>query len=131
MKNTTTATIKAMMVIPTIQDIHSPVDSVLSFIQGAVKIKTIPAPLEMMPTMEHNVKTQPGARRIRPKISWNLWRIVMTSIKRKTIDMLQKMVAAARSILLMMSETSVVGFLGRKKGARIKMNAARSAARAL
>src|SRR5258708_38665526 len=109
MNNTTTATINAMMVIPTIQDIHSPVDSVLSFIQGAVKIKTIPAPLERMPTMEHNVKTQPGARRIRPKISWNLRRIVMTSIKRKTIEMRQKMDAAARSILYMMSETYFLG----------------------
>src|SRR5260370_21618644 len=112
MKNTTTATIKAMMVMPTIQKSHCPVVRGVcwaEFVQGEIKMTTIPAPWATMPTMEHNVKTQSGARRTRAKAPWNLRRIAATSIKRKIIDMLQKIVEAARSILDMVSETETFG----------------------
>src|SRR5712692_2824811 len=155
MKNTATAMIKAMMVMPTSQKSHCPVvrggcwtecgaqcDTCCrylhcpvvgdgcwaEFVQGAVKMTTIPTPLATMPTMEHNVKTQSGARRTRAKTSRNLRRIAITSIKRKIIDMLQKMVAAASNMSDMMLETS---FVGMTEGARINMKAARSAASAL
>ncbi len=55
MKNTATATIKAMMVMPTSHKSQGSLSR--EFVQGLVKMTTIPTPLATMPTRAHNVKT--------------------------------------------------------------------------